>query len=142
MDGFVKAWAQAWRSCAPAALLALWDRADTDSYFLPADSVEPYIGHAVIGHVQRRCLNLRARSYDIANLHVRTLGLDLALAYFVVARTETADDGTLGGRVRVSLLARRHGNAWRAFHYAEAPLAPLLELQGYYERVAAEPVPA
>lgn len=125
MEALVAAWARSWQVGAAAAVLALWDKTDPESYFLSADSVEAFTGKAVIGVIQRRCL-ASPPSYVIANLHVRYLSKDVGLAFF------TADG------VRVTLIARNTGDAWRVFHYAEAPLAPLLELQAYYEKVAAD----
>jgi hypothetical protein len=36
------------------------------------------------------------------------------------------------------MMMRAQAGCWRVFHYAEAPLAPLLELQAFYEAIAAD----
>lgn len=140
----VAAWATAWQERTPARLIALWDKTDDQSWFLPAGSVEPYLGHAVVGFIQRRCLRAAAIGYKVGALHTRRLAPDLGLAFFALDWSERPTDhpidgpGLMGGRVRVTMMMRAYADVWRVFHYAEAPLAPLLELQAFYEAVAAE----
>lgn len=102
------------------------------------------IGNGVVGHLQRKCLNVLAMVYLPRHVHVRELAADLGLAFFELERSELATTPhaetpeRIGGHVRVTLLARKRDTVWRVFHYAEAPLAPLLELQAYYEAVAVD----
>jgi len=138
------AWAAAWRARVAGRIIALWDKADAESFYLPAGSVEAYRGTAVVGLVQRRCLTAAEIGYRPHGLHLRRLAPELGLAFFQLDWAERAQDPAqgritrVGGRVRVSMLMRPKDDAWRIFHYAEAPLAPLLELQAYYEAVAAD----
>jgi hypothetical protein len=138
LGDLVAAWAAAWESRVAARIIALWDKADAESYYLPAGSVEAYQGPAVVGLVQRRCLAAAEIGYRPRGLHIRLLNPDLGLAFFQLDWSERGQAGRLGGRVRVSMLMRRKSEGWRMFHYAEAPLAPLLELQAFYEAVAAD----
>ena len=39
---------------------------------------------------------------------------------------------------RFNLVARQHGDAFGVLHFAEAPIAPLIELQQHYQRIAEE----
>jgi hypothetical protein len=135
----VLAWAAAWESCAPAQILGLWDKSDKQSWYLPADSVGAHVGGAVVGMIQRRCLGLRGMSYRPQQIVPRRLSVDVGAAFFVFdwTRTSDAQPNTMGGRLRATVVMRKTPEGWRVFHYAEAPLAPLLELQGFYERVAA-----
>jgi hypothetical protein len=144
IHALITAWAAAWQDRTASRLINLWDRADTDSWYLPAGRVEPVIGNSVVGHLQRKCLNIPGVTYRPTSPHVRELTADLGLAFFelewselIVAPHAEAPE-CIGGRVRVTLLARKRDAVWRIFHYAEAPLAPLLELQAYYEAVAAD----
>jgi hypothetical protein len=140
----VAAWAEAWRARAAARLIALWDHADGESCYLAADSRAAYRGPAVVGLIQRVILAAAAIDYRPGPLHLRRLAPELGLAFFPLIRTERPaspqfDDATpVGRRVRVTMLMRQAAGRWRVFHYAEAPLAPLLELQAYYEAVAAD----
>lgn len=133
----------AWESCSAAQILALWDNADKQSWYLPADSLEPHIGPSIVGVIQRRCIGLRSQKYKPLNVHIRALSSDLASAFYELEWSRTTEAAVVGGRVRVTMVMRKMvmrkiEAAWRVFHYAEAPLAPLLELQTYYERVAAQ----
>jgi ketosteroid isomerase-like protein len=140
LETAVAAWAAAWRNASAGQVAALWDRADSSAWFLTSDGVEPFVGAAVIGAIQRRCVSSHRIDYDVSGLHLRRLGGDLGLAFFEARWRERGNERAvpLGRRVRVTLLLRRRPEGWRVFHYAEAPLAPLLELQAFYEQVAAE----
>lgn len=136
----VMAWADAWHSCSAQRLLALWDKADSQSWYLAANSVDPDIGPAVVGALQRRCMGVRAVTYRPKNIHTRLLSPDVGLAFFELSWAQATATHPIpsGGDVRVTMLLREVAGRWLAFHYAEAPLAPLLELQAYYERIAAD----
>ncbi len=143
LEGVVAAWAKAWQDRKPAHLIALWDKSDAESWYLSASSVEPFLGNAVVGFIQRRCLNASTIGYQPSDLHLRRLAPDLGLAFFQLAWSEQTNRGLdrslpIGGHVRVTMMMRQHAGVWSVFHYAEAPLAPLLELQAFYEAVAAE----
>lgn len=136
----VSAWAEAWRAGAPQQILNLWDKADPESRYLAADRVDAPFGPAVIGFVQRRCIDARCVHYGVQHLHLRRLGADLGLAFFELERATIMNGvpAPSATRVRVTMLMRERAGTWRVFDYAEAPLAPLLELQTYYEAVAAD----
>jgi hypothetical protein len=140
----IAAWASAWQQRTPPAIFALWDLADPQSWYLSASSVEPVLGQAVVGVIQRRCLEAKEINYKPGPLHLRQLTPDIGLAFFNLqwserlARHAHNETQLLGGHVRVTMLMRNINGVWKIFHYAEAPLAPLLELQGYYEAIAAD----
>jgi hypothetical protein len=140
LEATLAAWATAWRNASATQVLALWDKTDRAAWYLPADGGDPYIGAAVVGYVQRRCGTARAIGYRTRDAHLRRLHADLGLAFFVLDWSEAAParPAPVGGTLRVTLLMRPTPDGWRVFHYAEAPLAPLLELQAFYERIAAE----
>ena len=144
VQAVISAWASAWQERSATRLIALWDRTDPDGWFLPAGSVEPYIGPAIIGYLQRKCIGATTLGYQPGALHIRLIANDLALCFFALDWSQDSQDPatgtpqTLGGQVRVTVILRRRDAAWRLFHYAEAPLAPLLELQAFYESVAAD----
>lgn len=140
----VMAWAGAWQQQIPTAIFAHWDLADPHSWYLLANSIEPVIGQAVVGAIQRRCREAKSIIYQPNAIHARTLSPDLGLAFFELQWSEQilqrAHDKVehRGGNVRVTMLMRRIDGTWKIFHYAEAPLAPLLELQAFYEAIAAD----
>ena len=135
LDAFTTAW------CArdASAVTALFDADDIAVTCLLADAIDPAIGMSAIGaDLATRCAattRIVLRCHDIA---ARRLADEVISAFFLVDRGHTDSGGVLIGRqVRATLVARRRPTGWRIAHYAEAPLAPLLELQAYYERVAA-----
>ncbi|MSO98690.1 MAG: DUF4440 domain-containing protein [Rhodospirillaceae bacterium] len=136
----VKAWTQAWGACAPAKVIALWDNTDAESWYLDAGHANSAMGPAVKGVIERKCARLHSLDYRPVNPHLRRLGPDLGMAFFQLRWREQRDGHSLplGGTLRVTMMMRRLSEGWRVFHYAEAPLAPLLELQGYYEKIATE----
>lgn len=140
----VATWANAWEQRNPARIISLWDVSDAESWYLPADSVEPSLGPAVVGLIQRRCLAHAEISYRVGKPHYRRITPDLGLAFFELAWSARPvgqhHDQThpIGGHVRVTMMMRHTEKSWKIFHHAEAPLAPLLELQAYYEAVATE----
>ena len=136
----VTAFCAAWSARDPAALLALWDRDDAAAIYLPAGNAAPLVGApAIEGYIRAGCGMARVLMRAEA-VHARQLAADLGLAYFPLAwaMQDKPARKAIGGRVRATMLLRRSGGAWRIFHYAEAPLAPLLTLQAFYEAVAAD----
>ncbi len=140
----VMAWATAWEQRSAARIIALWDVSDTASWYLPAGSAEPSLGSAVVGLIQRRCLNAAEIGYRAHHLQCRRLAPDVGLVFFELTRSERPvgqhhdQPHPIGDQVRVTMVMRQSEKGWRIFHYAEAPLAPLLELQAYYEDIAIE----
>ena len=144
LSDVVATWARAWEQRNPTRIISLWDVADVESWYLPADSVDPSLGSAVVGLIQRRCLATAEISYRVGKSHCRRLAPDLGLAFFELAWSDRQTGHhhdqahSIGGNVRVTMVMRHYDKSWKIFHYAEAPLAPLLELQAYYEAVAAD----
>ena len=137
----VEAFCSAWSARDQAALTRLWDDDDPACSYLPARSEQRLIGAAAVQAFIARTLStfavirMRPRS-----LHVRRLGEALGAAFAEVdwALKGAAAGPPLGGTIRVSAVLRRHGGRWRLAHYAEAPLAPLVELRRFYQKVAAD----
>ncbi|MCB2108979.1 MAG: nuclear transport factor 2 family protein [Rhodobacteraceae bacterium] len=137
--------AAAWCANDAPAVTALFDTGDPEVACLFADAVDPAIGAAACAAaVEARCAAIGQHVYTPREILTRDLGPDLAAAFFLIERAWVARAGTdhagtrLGQKARATLVARRIGTAWRIAHYAEAPVAPLLELQAYYQNVAAD----
>ncbi len=133
--------AAAWSRRDAAGVLALWDLEDGAATYLPAGSVQPMIGATAIRrYVTDACETSAQIVMRPSALHLRAINPDLGLAFFKLAwviREATAHK-PFGGNVRVTMMMRRVPDGWRIFHYAEAPLAPIIILRQFYENVAAD----
>lgn len=133
----LKALYDAWTARDAAAIAALFDQDDAEVSYLDAGEIDPWRGApAVAQHVAQKCARHSRFVFKIHAPRSRRLADDLASVFAVVDRGE----GTPleAERIRVTLIARKRGDAWKICHYAEAPKAPLIELQAFYESVAAE----
>jgi ketosteroid isomerase-like protein len=137
----VTSFANAWSTRDAAAVLEGFDLADPQVTYLPAGNAAPLIGAAAIRrYVEGGCQRFARILMRPGALHLRRLHTDLGLAFFPLAWAiqEGPTARPFGGHVRCTMVLRQTGGMWRAFHYAEAPLAPLLTLQHFYEAVAAD----
>ena len=139
IDAAVTAWVTAWSDLDSDSILSLWDDDDDLATYLPAESVDPLVGSGdVRDYVNSVCTHFDQVRHRSESPVYRRLSEDIGLAFYTLAWMFTDNRGPIGGTCRVTAVWRRHGEAWRLFHYAEAPLAPLLELQTFYESVASE----
>ncbi|MBT4739893.1 MAG: SnoaL-like domain-containing protein [Rhodospirillaceae bacterium] len=135
----VTAWVTAWSELDSKKLLNLWDNTDDQATYLPAERVDPLIGNSsVSGYVNSLCTHFDQVRHRAEDAVYRRLSEDTGLAFYTLAWMFSDARGPIGGTCRVTAVWRQHGNLWRLFHYAEAPLAPLLELKNFYESVASE----
>ena len=73
---------------------------------------------------------------------VKRLSEDIGLAFYVLDWAVADARGPIGGQCRVTAVWKKQDERWTLTHYAEAPLAPLVELKEFYQHVAAEGLPA
>lgn len=137
--GAAEAFWDAWSRRNRDELSELWDTDDPASSYLPAESEQRLIGTDAV----RRHVTATVERFEIIRMrpklvHPRRLKQDLGSIFAVVdwALRETATTSPMGGTIRVSAVLRSRGEAWRISHYAEAPLAPLVELRRFYQKVA------
>ena len=132
---------QAWSARDADALLDLWDLQDGAATYVPADASDRVLGGLAVGDYLRQ----RAQAFEViqmrpALLKPRRLAADLGAAFAVVdwAHRRRAEARLVGGTIRVAAVLRKRDSSWRLCHYAEAPVAPLVELRQFYQRIAAD----
>ncbi|MEQ8508130.1 MAG: nuclear transport factor 2 family protein [Rhodospirillaceae bacterium] len=135
----LNAWIKAWTNRDTETILSLWDEQDAQSSYLPAERHAPLIGSvAVMEYVETTCEHFSTVLHRAEGILTRSLSPAIGLSFYELNWMLADDRGPMGGTCRVTAIWRNRENQWRLFHYAEAPLAPLLELQAYYESVAAD----
>lgn len=133
----VEAWTAAWSARDPRALMSLWDVDSADASYLPAEKATPLRDSAEIeAYIQTTCGLFSEVRHRAENVITRQLTEDSGLAFYSLAWMFTDHHGPIGGSCRVTSVWCKRGEGWLCNHYAEAPLAPLLELQHFYESVA------
>lgn len=133
------AWTQGWCARDHEALLALWHRDDTEAVYLPAERTDPLTGNREISeYLQTACTSFKLIRHEAVDPIFRRLSSDVGSVFYTLNWMFADRKGPIGGTCRVTALWRQTDEAWHLFHYAEAPLAPLLELQEFYEAVAAD----
>lgn len=139
IEALLSEWAQAWSNRDSDAILSLWDGNDTEATYMPAERLNPLIGLAAItDYVNSVCTTFDQVQHRVENPICKLLSEKIGLAFYNLAWMFQDGRGPIGGTCRVTSVWRKNGVNWRLFHYAEAPLAPLLELQSFYESVAAQ----
>ena len=139
----VRSWTAAWSSRNKLAVLSLWDDKDPDASYLPAEREETLVGaEAVEGYVNALCDLFSTIRHRPDSLIVKQLEDDLGLAFYVLDWAVADSRGPIGGRCRVTAIWRKQDGDWKLTHYAEAPLAPLVELKEFYQHVAAQGLPS
>lgn len=129
----------AWETRDVPRIVALFEGNDPDVTYLDASQIDPWIGSAAVERgVAGRCAAHQGFKFKINAPRARSLADDIASVFALVDRGELTNAGVEAERVRVTLVARRRGDAWKICHYAEAPKAPLVELQAFYEAVASD----
>ncbi|NKB44580.1 MAG: hypothetical protein GKS03_09920 [Alphaproteobacteria bacterium] len=139
IEAAVAGWAAAWSDPNLKNILNFWDRSDDQATYRPAERTDPLIGfEAVSEYVNTVCTLFDQVRHRIEDPVYRRLSEDTGMAFYTLAWMFADNRGPIGGTCRVTAVWRQHENRWRLFHYAEAPLAPLLELQTFYQEVASE----
>lgn len=133
----------AWSQRDADALCNLWDFADPDASYLAAENAERLVGaEAIRAYIVQGCGALERIALTPGQIHARILSDDLGLAFFPMTwKVQARGRAPFGGDLRITMLMRKSAGAWRLFHYAEAPLAPIIQLQRFYEGVAADGFP-
>ncbi len=137
LNGF---WA-GWSAHSAAAILALWDADDPECSWLSARAEQRLFGSSAIAAFVEETLQcfplikLRPR-----NVHARPIADALGAFFAEVdwANRRNDDERMLGGSYRVSGVVRLRDEGWRICHYAESPLAPIVELRQFYQQIAAD----
>ena len=132
---------EAWSRRDAEGLLGQWDLNDPHATYLAAGTLRAMVGEAAIrAYVEGGCRAFVRIAMRPGPLHIRRLGPASGLAYFPMAWALQDKPGRqpYGGDVRVTMLMRETAQGPRIFHYAEAPLAPLVTLQKFYESIAAD----
>jgi len=139
LESAVDAWTAAWSHRDTKTIVSLWDEQDAQSSYLPAERHDPLIGSAAVtNYVKTTCTLYNTVRHRAEGVLTRRLSPSLGLAFYELSWMLADDRGPIGGTCRVTAIWRNREDQWHLFHYAEAPLAPLLELQAYYESVAAD----
>jgi ketosteroid isomerase-like protein len=139
IEALLSKWSWAWSNRDPQAILSLWDNSDVEATYLPAERHDPLIGlTAVSDYVNSMCAVHDQVQHRIKSPICRLLSNKTGLAFYSLDWMVRDKRGPIGGTYRVTAVWHKSNGRWRLFHYAEAPLAPLLELQSFYESVAAE----
>lgn len=132
---------EAWSQRNTGELIKLWDSQDEVSSYLPAEHEHRLVGSDPIKKyltdTVQRFETIRMRSRLV---HPRRLNQDLGSIFAIVdwALRETATAQPIGGTIRVSAVLRQRKQRWHICHYAEAPLAPIVELRQFYQKIAVD----
>jgi len=131
----------AWCARDLAALTAAWDGDDEDCSYLSAA-----LEHRLVGAVDVCSLmHETVAEFDVIRMQPKlvcprrlnaNLGSVFAVVDWALQKLEVSE--CIGGTVRVSAVVRRSNKIWRLCHYAECPVAPLVELRQFYQSVAAD----
>lgn len=134
---FLDAYFAAWNQYDVPAMRGLWDEEEPDVLYL-AEECEPHHGwEQVLSYwgVDRSKSERLLTWHDLSVTHAAE---DVAIAFFH-ANWSTYIPGNrlypkpFGGPVRITMVLRRKADGWRAIHYAEAPLASLIQLRKAHE---------
>jgi uncharacterized protein (TIGR02246 family) len=132
---------QAWSDRDAERLAGLWDMSDDGCSYLPAQSPARLVGPAAVRNwfsaAMAEFATIRMRPKVV---HPRRLNSDLGALFaeidWLLCRNEAAMP--MGGSIRISAVVRGTDDGWRLCHYAEAPLAPIVELRRFYQKIAAD----
>ena len=137
VDRAVETWTSAWSARDIETVLSLWDAEDDAASYLPAERSAPLIGIDAVRAYADSLVGLFEKvRHRPEQILTRQISPSAGLAFYTLSWMVTDKRGPIGGTCRVTSVWRNRDGLWRCCHYAEAPLAPLLELQGYYETIA------
>ncbi len=143
LENAVAQWVAAWFAHDADAVLALWDDEDPESNYLPAEEDSSMTGAgAVRGYVTSLCETFDTILHRPETVIAKVLGDGIGLTFYVLDWAVINKRGPFGGRCRVTAVWRYRDGHWKLTQYSEAPLAPLVELRQFYQKVAAEGLPA
>ena len=131
----------AWCSRDATALEGLWDTDDLSCSYLPAKAEQRLVGaDAVLAYIKTRARGFATIRMRPRKLYPRRMTEQLGSIFAEVdwALKKHADSQPIGGTIRVSGVLRAVNGHWRFCHYAESPLAPLVELRRFYQAIAAD----
>lgn len=139
----VRCWIEAWSNRDKDGVLSVWDDQDSEATYLPAEREDALIGVAAVEHyVTALCDQFSTIHHRPNSIIIKRLADDVALVFYVLDWAVSDDRGPIGGRCRVTAVWRNRDADWKLTHYAESPLAPLVELKEFYQHVAAQGLPA
>jgi len=131
----------AWCARDLAALTAAWDEADPDCSYLAAELENRLVGAVEVYSFMHETIT----AFDVICMrpkliYPRRLNANLGSVFAVVdwALQKSEASEFIGGTVRISAVMRRGDELWRLCHYAECPVAPLVELRQFYQSIAAD----
>ncbi len=141
LEAAVDMFFSAWSDRDQGTLRDLWLTSDPACSYLPATSPRRLVGEAAVtAFMMDRLKSFQTIRMRPRNVHVRRLAADLGSLFAEVdwALQENAASVAVGGTLRVCAVLRRADDRWLFCHYAEAPLAPLVELRRFYQKIAAD----
>ncbi|RED16786.1 nuclear transport factor 2 family protein [Parasphingopyxis lamellibrachiae] len=137
ISAYLDAYFEAWNAYDVPAMRALWDESEDNPVYL-AEECAPHHGwDAILAYwgVDRSQSERLLTWRDLSVTHAST---DVAIAFFH-ANWSTYIPGNrlyprpFGGPVRITMVLRKKAEGWRAIHYAEAPLASIIQLREAHE---------
>ena len=118
-----------------------WAMDDPACSYLSADAPQRVVGSdAVQAYLAQRLRTLQLIRMAPRTVCPRRLSPNLGAVFAVVDWAHQTHEASvpLGGTLRISAVLRRRDQIWQLCHYAEAPLAPLVELRRFYQQIAAD----
>ena len=136
----LEAFWRAWSDRSVDGLTGLWDCEDPSCSYLAASLPKRLVGtEAIVGWFGSVVTRYSAVSMRPKTVYPRRLNANLGVAFAEVDWSLGLESQrAVGGSIRISAVARESGQGWRLCHYAEAPLAPIVELRGFYQKVAVD----
>ncbi|MBP03067.1 MAG: hypothetical protein CMM25_09690 [Rhodospirillaceae bacterium] len=130
-------WNDSWYSSDFDGVIKLWDDQDKQPYFLSANQMRPLTKFiAIRSYIEESCKYYDSIQNKVSGLIIKGLDPNTALTFYKLQLVKTKEEQSTTGNVRTTVIWRRLKNDWKVFHYSEAPLAPLIELQNFYEEIA------
>ena len=130
-------WNDSWYSSDFDGVIKLWDDQDKQPYFLSASQMRPLTEFTAIrSYIEESCKYYDSIQNKVSGLIIKGLDTNTALTFYKLQLVKTKAKQSTTGNVRTTVIWRRLKNDWKVFHYSEAPLAPLIELQNFYEEIA------
>lgn len=143
LEDAVQAWVTAWCDRNPEDIMALWDSEDEDARYLPGEREQALTDAASVkDYVVSLCGLFHTIRHRPGQLIAKQVSEDVGLVFYVLDWAVADARGPIGGQCRVTAVWRKCEGQWKLTEYAEAPVAPLVELKEFYQHVAAEGLPA
>lgn len=128
----------AWNAYDVSRMRAMWDEDEEDVLYQAEESEEAAVGWKAILAYWSVDRSRAERLLTWERLHAVLAGPDVAVAFFHANWSTYIPDNRLypkpfGGPVRINMVLRRKPSGWRAIHYAESPLAAIIQMRKAYE---------